>query len=648
MDHANGVDMTVILAAAISSVAAALILLGVVGVFCYRQKMATSMRKLWLIQEADIEVQRDKILGAGSFGTVYCGIYRGTDVAVKEILLSREARRGESTETTPHIVTMGSSTGSLPQLTGEMSSSSLVTPMPTHVRNPRVAWNSIATSNDEGDPLAPSAITSAVSAKRTKGTRTSLMKEISVITQLRHPHCLFMFGASISAERALLVLEKMECSVYDRLHGHYRLSARDRVAMALGAFEGISYLHSEGLIHRDLKSLNLLVDKNGITKVADFGLTEALGTTNVALGSIPWTAPEVLAAHKSTLGPRGGGTASAYSSTPGSKNSVAFTAASDVYALGVGLWEIVTGLEPWDGLALSEIKLAVARGERPVFPASAEAACPELTRIAKACWGHDPAQRPTAAAVRNELRDLLVRCPAEEDPYGNTGLLQLMFTPSEVRDIVAKSRAGTPVPGVIVPSSTILFADIAGYTELCARCKPEVVAGLLSRCFGAFDAIIEKHGLLKCDTIGDCIIIGGGLKHEERELAANRPQDLALSPTSSHAIRVCLAARDMIKSTAEILVNSEKPSDGYVKWRIGVATGQLCATVVGKQNIKLQLVGDAVNLSARLEQSGEPGRIQVAESVVRACSDDRRLSFTPRGTVSIKGKGEMNTFWLSP
>jgi class 3 adenylate cyclase len=172
--------------------------------------------------------------------------------------------------------------------------------------------------------------------------------------------------------------------------------------------------------------------------------------------------------------------------------------------------------------------------------------------------------------------------------------------------------------------ATILFADIVGFTELASRIGATDLVGLLNRIFSLFDRLSERYGLEKIKTIGDAYMVAGGVpvpRPDHTEAIA----DMALA----------LQARMQGFCTREGLP---------VTIRCGIDCGPVVAGIVGTKKIAYDLWGDTVNVASRMESQGEPGKIQVSEAVYhRLCP---RYHLEKRGTIFIKGKGTMTTYWL--
>ena len=171
---------------------------------------------------------------------------------------------------------------------------------------------------------------------------------------------------------------------------------------------------------------------------------------------------------------------------------------------------------------------------------------------------------------------------------------------------------------------SVLFADMVGFTERSAVESPEVTVGVLNAFLTAFDQLADRHRLRPIRTIGDSYLVVGGLP----------------VPRPDHAEAVADMALDML---AEVKVLNAR--NGWaVSFRIGVNTGPAMAAVVGHHRFTYDVWSDAVNIASRMESSGTPGRIQVAEETYRRLRS--RYDFEPRGQIEVKGKGAMTTYFL--
>lgn len=171
---------------------------------------------------------------------------------------------------------------------------------------------------------------------------------------------------------------------------------------------------------------------------------------------------------------------------------------------------------------------------------------------------------------------------------------------------------------------TILFADIVGFTELSSGISPEELVKLLNRIFSAFDRLSEKHGVEKIKTIGDAYMVAAGLPY----------------PRSDHAEAIAEMALDMQQE----IEHFNELYEVRLKMRIGINTGPVVAGVIGTKKFIYDLWGDAVNIAARMESHGKEGCIQVSSESYQLLRD--RYFLELRGSISVKGKGEMVTYLL--
>jgi class 3 adenylate cyclase len=172
---------------------------------------------------------------------------------------------------------------------------------------------------------------------------------------------------------------------------------------------------------------------------------------------------------------------------------------------------------------------------------------------------------------------------------------------------------------------TVLFADIADFTSHAERSPPEATVALLNGLFSQFDALTETRGLEKIKTIGDAYMVAGGLP----------------DPMPDHAGAVAELALEML----ELAASQRLPDGGPLRLRIGVDSGPVVAGVIGRRRFSYDLWGDTVNTASRMQTTGIPGRIQVTEHTRQLLGD--RYVLRERGTIQVKGKGMMLTYFLS-
>jgi len=171
---------------------------------------------------------------------------------------------------------------------------------------------------------------------------------------------------------------------------------------------------------------------------------------------------------------------------------------------------------------------------------------------------------------------------------------------------------------------TVLFSDIVGFTKLSAHTEPQELVKLLNMIFSEYDAIADKYGLEKIKTIGDAYMVVSGVPLAQID----------------HARRIALMALEMRDKLLEL--NRVFQLDIAV--RIGIATGEVIAGIIGKRKFSYDLWGNTVNIAARMESHGIEGKIQCTEYFYQLLQQD--FIFEYRGLIEVKGKGLMPTYFL--
>ncbi|MGF1493461.1 MAG: adenylate/guanylate cyclase domain-containing protein [Microcoleaceae cyanobacterium] len=171
---------------------------------------------------------------------------------------------------------------------------------------------------------------------------------------------------------------------------------------------------------------------------------------------------------------------------------------------------------------------------------------------------------------------------------------------------------------------TVLFGDIANFTELSASLAPAELVDVLGQIFSTFDDLADKHQLEKIKTLGDAYMVVGGLP----------------VPRLDHVEAIANMALDMRQVIGKFSLKPGEP----LSIRIGINTGPVEAGVIGTKKKTYDLWGDTVNTANRMESHGIVGKIQVTESTYQRLKD--KYLFEERGILNVKGKGEMQTYFL--
>ena len=175
---------------------------------------------------------------------------------------------------------------------------------------------------------------------------------------------------------------------------------------------------------------------------------------------------------------------------------------------------------------------------------------------------------------------------------------------------------------------SVLFTDFMGFTSISSRLSTSALVDLINAYFSEFDAIMERNGIEKIKTIGDAYMAVGGMPESD-------PQHAYKTVKAALEIKGCIEARKK-----EALLSNEP----YFDIRIGVHSGPVVAGVVGTHKFQYDVWGDTVNTASRLESSSEAGKVNISGATYELIKDSG--TFTHRGKISAKGKGEIDMYFV--
>jgi class 3 adenylate cyclase len=200
-------------------------------------------------------------------------------------------------------------------------------------------------------------------------------------------------------------------------------------------------------------------------------------------------------------------------------------------------------------------------------------------------------------------------------------------------DNVAGSR---PIAN-LYDHTTILFADLVGFTAWSSKREPVQVFELLEALYQAFDKIAVRRNVFKVETIGDCYVAVTGLPE----------------PQEDHALIMAKFARDCMVKMGQLtteLADVLGADTATLKMRVGMHSGPVTAGVLRGQKSRFQLFGDSMNTAARMESNGAPGQIHVSQQTADELIAKGKSNWvsTRADKIIAKGKGEMQTYWVNP
>jgi guanylate cyclase len=203
---------------------------------------------------------------------------------------------------------------------------------------------------------------------------------------------------------------------------------------------------------------------------------------------------------------------------------------------------------------------------------------------------------------------------------GKSEELLLNILPKEIATIL-KNESRTIADDYA--DASVMFADMVGFTPLSAKLAPVEIVELLNEVFSFFDSLLDKYDVEKIRTIGDSYMVASGVPRRRPDHA-------------QALVRMAIEMRDYI--VMHTFGNGQR-----VNFRFGINSGAMIAGVIGSRKFVYDVWGDAVNVASRMESHGMSGTIQITRATYELIKDE--FVCEPRGTVDVKGKGEMEV-WL--
>ncbi|KAM4809730.1 atrial natriuretic peptide receptor 1-like [Rhinophrynus dorsalis] len=476
--------------------------------------------------------------------------------------------------------------------------------------------------------------------KKTFTLSKTIRKEVKQIRDLDHPNlCKFIGGCTEVPNVAIITEYCPKGSLSDvLLSDDIPLNWGFRFSFANDIAHGMAYLHQHRMYHSRLKSTNCVIDDRWVCKITDYGLDtyrkeDSCDDSNIYQERIVqvYMPPE-------------GDTVS----------SPEKSAAADMYSYAIILLEIATRNDPVPKDETSSAEYCCLPLPE-LIKGKSENACPcpaEYVELIRRCRSQNPAYRPTFEQVKKQLYkmnpnkvspvdmmmtlmekyskhlELLVAERTQDLMHEKQKTDRLLYSmlPKQVADDL---RQGKPSQAQSYTSATIFFSDIVGFTQLSSSSTPYQVVDFLNKLYTTFDEIIDNYDVYKVETIGDAYMVVSGVPKENGILHGSEIASMALDLVS-----VCKTFRIPHKPNTQLRI------------RAGIHSGPVVAGVVGTKMPRYCLFGDTVNTASRMESTSEALKIQCSSSTHDLLKQIGGYLLVCRGTLQVKGKGDMITYWL--
>jgi serine/threonine protein kinase/tetratricopeptide (TPR) repeat protein len=449
-------------------------------------------------------------------------------------------------------------------------------------------------------------------------------QEARAASALSHPNVAHIYEIEEAEGHHFIVMEYVNGRTLRQYMASEGMSVEKALDVAAQVAAGLSAAHAAGIVHRDIKPENIMLRPDGYVKILDFGLaklteqreinSEASTMINtdpgLVIGTINYMSPEQV-------------------------RGLTIDARTDIWSLGVVLYEMLAGVMPFKGATTGDRIVSVLEREAEPLAQYFEKAPNELERIINRALMKDvDARYQTAGEIEADLKRLKQQLEFELE-----------------RNLTRSSTIAISAPSVAVPQNsarvaressgeqrkqvTIFYADLSGFAALAAEWDAEELSDLMNALWERIDEVIVEHGGISNKRMGDVLMAlwGALAAHEDDPEQAIRAA-LAIQAEAGEFAVKRLRART---TDTSFKPGRETESVSHLLMRIGINTGQVLLSNMGAKD-EFTAVGLAVNLTSRLQQSAPVGGILISHDTyhhVRGVFDVQELEL-----MTVEGKAE--------
>ncbi|CAD5233744.1 unnamed protein product [Bursaphelenchus xylophilus] len=477
------------------------------------------------------------------------------------------------------------------------------------------------------------------------------MNAITELKRINHDNMTTFLGICYNEGDKFYVLHSLveRASLEDFINDQdFIMDTTFKSAFLRDIINGLQYLHKSTVgFHGLLNPANCLIDGNWVLKLNNFGLVNVL---NAAIEREQIKLTEIIPF------------TSYYNTAPENLEGIAYgrmfpkgSRLGDIYSFGSLLFMVLFRTIPFETYGQPPKDIVEKIRKDGIVP-PVEESLPEekpLVDLMLDCWKKNPEERPKLRKVnqiissvfelsKGNLIDQMIKmnysyaqhlekivdertAEFESQKIMNAKLLQQIL-PASIAELLITGESVVPRNYEL---ASVLFCQLVDFNFFLSHTAPHNVIRFLNDVFSRFDAVIEHHDAYKVETTGETYMVASGVPNEN---------------DNRHVIEISEIALELRALCQHYIV--EHIPNWKVQVRIGYHCGPIAAGVVGARAPRFCLFGDTVNFASRMQSNCPPDQIQLSEQTAERLRDIPRYKLTKRGIVKVKGKGDVNTYWL--